>query len=68
MPPLAGERWYAVPKGGTTSDSQTGEDIEFIAFFLWKEVSPQVTEDSGFSAKIRGPQGPDMTQKQIAAK
>lgn len=36
---------------------QTGEDIEFIAFFLWKEVSPQVTEDSGFSAKIRGPQG-----------
>ena len=23
---------------------QTGEDIEFIAFFLWKEVSPQVTE------------------------
>lgn len=49
-------------------DGQTGEDIEFIAFFLWKEVSPQVTEDSGFSAKIRGPQGPDVTQKQIAAK
>ena len=42
---------------GQTSDNQTGEDIEFIAFFLWKEVSPQVTEDSGFSAKIRGPQG-----------
>ena len=27
-----------------------------------------MTEDSGFSAKIRGPQGSDVTQKQIAAK
>ena len=68
MPPLAGERWYAVPKGG---DDVRQSDWRGHRIYSLLPLEGGVTagdEDSGFSAKIRGPQGPDMTQKQIAAK